>query len=213
MLTPLPSIASFPAPGPHPCGMAWDGVHLWISDGDHQRIYRLDPASGRTVDSIPCPGVKTGLMYDGARLWQVVRDPVRMVCLDPTDGAIQAEVPLPATGGSACGIDLAADRRSFWLGVEGPGALELRRMGDGTALRAMPVDPGIAGVAVAGELVWYTEHRQGLLVAADPCGGAAPARYRVHGRPTGLTWDGVRFWYADHAGRLIHACEPEEAPQ
>ena len=51
----LPHDRVFTAPGTHLCGMAWDGIHLWHSDADSERIYRLDPEMGRILGDLTSP--------------------------------------------------------------------------------------------------------------------------------------------------------------
>lgn len=35
-------MASYPAPGSTPRGLAWDGEHLWHADEQSHRLFKLD---------------------------------------------------------------------------------------------------------------------------------------------------------------------------
>jgi transglutaminase-like putative cysteine protease len=51
-------------------GMAFDSVHLWVSDRITDTIYQVDPASGAVLADFPSPGpYPTGLAWDGHHLW------------------------------------------------------------------------------------------------------------------------------------------------
>lgn len=201
----LESLFSFPSPGQHLCGLAWDGSHLWHSDAGEQQIYRIDPATGKVVNTIPCPGVQTGLAFDGRYLWQVVDRPKAMRCLDFEGRVIQAFTIKPETE-HACGIEMAGD--DFWLSLEGEGRLQLRSLADGQVRRDFPVAPHIAGICLADGRLWYAVYQDQLLVAINPETGTEQGRYRVAGHPTGLAWDGQHLWYADYDGKQIRAVQP-----
>jgi len=85
----LRPLHSFESPGAHLCGLAWDGTHLWYSDGDTHSLYQLDARTGRILTTLPCPEVRTGLSYDGQHLWQVAGHPKRIRVIEPHDGQVK----------------------------------------------------------------------------------------------------------------------------
>lgn len=192
---------SFPAPGKHLCGLAWDGSRLWHSDGGDNRIYCFEVPGGTLLRALPCPDVRTCLAWDGSHLWQVAGRPKRLRCIDPSDGSVVRELALDSE--HACGVEIEGDR--LWLTKETQGRLELRSLADGALLQQFEAEPRIAGVTVARGVVWYTADEQALLVAVDAATGLERARFRLPGTPTGLTWDGGQLWYADFAARRIAA--------
>jgi sugar lactone lactonase YvrE len=61
---------SFPTPGHHPCGVAWDGESVWVVDRDTGRLDRFDPDKGDVTRSILTPGFSPyGLAHDGRFAW------------------------------------------------------------------------------------------------------------------------------------------------
>ena len=58
-----------PIPGQDPCGIAWDGVNLWVSDAGRGRIDRIDPQRGTVRSSFVFEGEPSGLAWDGECLW------------------------------------------------------------------------------------------------------------------------------------------------
>ncbi len=83
---------NIPAPGQHLCGLAWGSAHLWLSDGDTNLIYQIDPTSGKVLGSIPCPHVRTDLSYDSGNLWQIAGHPKRIAVIDPQRATILKEI-------------------------------------------------------------------------------------------------------------------------
>lgn len=79
----LKPIRSFESPGTHLCGLAWDGTHLWYSNGDTNTLYRLDKQTGRILATWPYPEVRTGLAFQGEQLWQVAGHPHRPTLIFP----------------------------------------------------------------------------------------------------------------------------------
>lgn len=198
----------FAAPGPSPCGLAWDGELLWHSDQDSESIYGIDPARGNVLSTIRCPEARTGLAFDGRYLWQVVGSPKRLRCLDRRSGAIIREVPIVPATDRACGLDVRD--AWFWIGIEGVDArLERHRLSDGEVEETRAAEPRISGVTLAGNELWYAEYAQQLLIRTTS-DETRHTHYGVTGHPTGLTWDGRRFWYADHTNRRICAVNPAQ---
>lgn len=195
----------FAAPGTHLCGLAWDGENLWHSDAATDAVYALDPATGEVRARFACPSVRTGITWTGELLVQIVGRPKRL-CYLRRDGEIVGYRPLDPPGERFCGIE--ADGPALWLGLEHPGAVELR---DGHTLqtrRAFAVEGDVAGLTLAPGVVVYADHRAGLVRAVHAGTGELLGRRRVAGAPTGLTWDGTLLWYCDYDAREICAVDP-----
>lgn len=199
----LPPERSFPAPGTHLCGMAWDGRDLWHSDADTERIYRLDRETGRVLGEISCPEIRTDLAFDGEHLWQIAGRPKRIRVVVPADGHLVEEIALGADSENACGLHVAAER--YWVGWKQEATIEERDRRDHRVLATYPASPRIAGLTERTGVLWFTDFEEGLLVGVERPSGLEVARFQVEGNPTGLCWDGERFWYSDYSGRRICA--------
>lgn len=189
--------------GSHLCGLTWLEGLLWYSDAGLEEIVAVDPITGSVASRLPCPGVRTGLTAtaDGSSLVQVVGEDKRLRAIAPHTGEVLAERANPRPGGELCGLqDTAA---GLWTGYQRPPVLELRRHEDLETLVSIPVAEDVADVAVVGELVVFANHPDARLNVVDPGAGRIVLTIPVAGNPTGLTWDGGRFWYCDYgAGRL-----------
>ena len=59
-----------PAPGSCLTGLTFDGKHIWGVDRKSDKIYKIDPADGKIINSFTSPGYfPTGLAWDGEYLW------------------------------------------------------------------------------------------------------------------------------------------------
>ena len=99
-------IKTIPAPN-YPYGLTFDGTYLWVgtSSTTGNLIYKIDPADGSVVGSIPVPD-PTGSYYikamafDGQNLW-VFEDlpssnhPDKFFKVDPSNGNILKTVNSP----------------------------------------------------------------------------------------------------------------------
>lgn len=202
----LPIVRSFPAPGPHPCGLAWNGFRLWYSDGKEHALFALDPETGVVTRRIPCPEVRTALDYRAPYLWQVAGHPKEIRGLDPEDGRVVEHLPLGDDAERVCGLIL--EEETFWVALKEPGRLQRRHRASGQVLAEWPVTPRVAEIVVAQGALWYVDFEAALLAGLEPSSGREVARFAVAGHPTGLTWDGRFLWYADFAGRRICAVHP-----
>jgi len=185
--------------GSHLCGLTWLGGRLWYSDAGLEAIVAVDPGTGEVLARLSCPEVRTGLTASasGTRLVQVVGTDKRLRSLDTTTGHIMDEAPNPRPGGELCGLqDTPA---GLWTGYKRPPVLELRRHEDHEAILSIAVDEDVADVTVARGFVVFANHPDGRLNVVDPARGRIVQVIPVRGNPTGLTWDGQRFWYCDYA--------------
>ena len=195
--------------GSHLCGLAWlDGL-LWYSDAGLEEIVAVDPATGAVASRLPCPGVRTGLTSAGAgtRLVQVVGPDKRLRSIDPRTGDMLGELPNPRPGGELCGLHDTPG--GLWTGYQRPPVLDLRRHEGLDAIVSIPVDQDVADLTVAGDYVVFANHPEARLNVVDPEARWIVETIPVEGNPTGLTWDGERFWYCDYSAGRVRSVEAE----
>jgi len=84
----LPTLETSAAPGTNPTGLAWDGAHLWSSDGQTGMLYKHGPDL-RVIDSIKSLiGSPTGIAWDGGALWVMGGTPLRLAKLERRGAAM-----------------------------------------------------------------------------------------------------------------------------
>jgi hypothetical protein len=116
-------VDTIPSQGLQPQGMAWDGTYLWNAqddnDGDPERVWQLDPATGDTLHSfaVPHTGASSGesprgLAWDGTYLWLVSKGP------GPSEKYIYQIDPF---GGGIPDISLSTDEHDYGHTVVGVG--------------------------------------------------------------------------------------------
>lgn len=192
MARPLKATPTFPTPGPHPCGLAWDGIRLWDSDGKEGRITALKPDGG-IERSIDCPEVRTGLAYAEGLLWQVCGTPKELRAYT-MDGHRRSRLPRDPPGDWACGIDIRDG--VLWVAVKKRSVVESRELRTGRVLSTLPgcADPG--DLTLVGGDLWLADYRRGMLLRID-MGTGDRIEYLVGGSPTGLGSDGTHLWCSD----------------
>jgi len=211
MMTRLPQLkplCSFRSPGSHLCGLAWDGTHLWYSDGDTRLLYQLDVQTGSILVTLPCPEVRTGLSFDGGHLWQIAGHPKCIRVIDPDDGEVRDEIALGANAEQICG--LLVQNESYWTGPESNAYIEqYSRATRRLTWQYGPVSSA-DGLAIIGSLLWYTSYKDSALIAMDLQSGTEVRRYHLTGNPTDMCWGGQMFWYNDYAHKQICAVRPDD---
>lgn len=155
--------------------LAWDGAALWVSDhtatempgmgAPPPRLYHVDPADGRILESFDAPGrsqYPMGLAAPAGSLWNV--DPWdRLIFeLDPATGDVRRTIPAPAAG--ACG--LAWDGACLWVTDATEDGLVYHldpATGDVISSFAGPGGPGhlATGVAWDGANLWVHDEAAG----------------------------------------------------
>jgi hypothetical protein len=191
---------TLPLPGTYPCGLTWDGTHLWHSDQVAGEIYAIDPATGAVVRTLSCPSVRADLTFDGRWLCQVGMRPKRLVLIDPRTGAQGGLRRVLPASGRLTGVESGPE--GMWMCLRGPTVLQLRDYPDMIVRREFPAtgaEP--SGLTHADGVVVHGDYVERRILATDPASGAVLGSVAVPGNPTGLTWDGEHVWYCDFPGR------------
>ena len=202
-IAPSPMSRDIPTPGADPCGIAWDGSHVWTSDAGTGRIYRQDPVTGRVGGSFVFEGEPSGLAFDGECLWQADREERVVVKLGVPGGRMLKRLSASHVQGELTGV--AWDGQYLWLGDSGEEQSFLLKVQprSGIVFHKIEVPAGVSGLAFDGAKLWVAEYEARTLSRVDPQDGKVVERRAVKGNPTGLTWDGERLWYADAEWKLV----------
>ena len=98
-------LASFSTPGTEPCGIAFDGTNLWLSDPYFQKIYKLN-TNGGVLSNFAIPNYhRNGLEWNNGGLWTPTDS--NMVSFYTTTGTITSTKILQFPTGYYGFIDIA----------------------------------------------------------------------------------------------------------
>jgi hypothetical protein len=64
-----------------PVGIVFDGTHLWVVDEGDDALYRVNPADGTILETIPIGAINTPAIpvFDGANIWVPVNNGLQVV--------------------------------------------------------------------------------------------------------------------------------------
>jgi DNA-binding beta-propeller fold protein YncE len=208
-------LLQFPAPGPSPQGLAWDGQHLWIADDTTQKLYQLQPADGKVLASLAAPGAQPrGLVWDGANLRVADNAAHKVYTIAHDTGRVMATINAPVAVGRRQTAELggvAWDGKHLWIGTIA-----------GWSSRMNQVDPASGAVtrfyfskgypralATDGESLYSASEsvneRLGIIYKYQLSDGAFVSQRDAPGLQTaGLAYDGHDLWCVDHQTKLIY---------
>jgi outer membrane protein assembly factor BamB len=76
-------------------GLEWVDGKYWMAVPASDKIYQIEPESGKILHSIPAPGTRThGLAWDNGYLWCVESTDRAIYKMDPKDGKLLAKIQL-----------------------------------------------------------------------------------------------------------------------
>jgi hypothetical protein len=127
-------------------GCAWDGTHLWYSEWDFDKIYKLDAATGSKVAEYSSPGSgPQALAYGGGYLWHTDEYSEGVKKIDPATGTVVATVPAPP--GNGWYVGLAYNRGYLFLLSPSTDSLFAIRSSDGVVVGRMRYLHGVTSAS------------------------------------------------------------------
>lgn len=128
-------------------GVTYDGKQVWFASGD--KLNALDPASGKTVRSLPV-AAHAGTAFDGEHLYQIAERRIQKI--DPKTGRVLGTIPAPGNGGDS---GLAWAEGTLWVGHYRERKIYQVDPQSGAVLRSIESNRFVTGVTwVDGEL-WH----------------------------------------------------------
>jgi transglutaminase-like putative cysteine protease len=190
-------------PGPLPTGLAFDGQHLWLADDFTDKIYKIDPETGRILLSFDSPGHHPeGLAWDGQYLWHIDSGEKLMYKLDPETGKalsiLESNSPNPR--------DLAWDGEYIWIADFRSDTLLKVSTVDGMMVEALATPAGEpTGLTFDGKYIWIADRTEDRIYLVNPADGLCLSSLRSYGPfPSGLAWGGDALWNVDSENDEIY---------
>jgi sugar lactone lactonase YvrE len=191
------------SPGCCPMGATFDGKSLWIADRKANKLFRIDPLSGKVLGELPTPGLRTtGLTWDGRHLWIADRDELEIFRLDPKTGIVDRvfKVGIKAPRG------MAWDGECLYLASGKDDVINCLDPDDGTLMRKFPAPANaVTGLTFDGKYLWAADRDKDELYRIDPREGHVIGILKSPGpQPFGLAWDGKHLWNVDYQSHKIY---------
>jgi PKD repeat protein len=188
---------SFPAGGPAPFGLTWDGSYLWLSDVYDNTITQLNP-SGEVVKTIPSPcDLPFDLAWDGTNLWTINAaggsDPgSTLYKIQPSGEVTTIDLPSDFSHG------LTWDGHFLWASDRTQGRIAQINSSNGNILKSFQSPgPEPYGLAWDGQYLWNADAFTKNLYQIDVNGNLLNTWSAPGTGPRGLTWDGSNLWCVD----------------
>lgn len=195
----------FSTPGTEPCGIAFDGDHLWVSDPWYQRVSELT-TSGVVVSQFTIPNAyRTGLEWEGNGLW--MPSGASEISHYRTDGTIDRVASVSCPGPI---FDLAIRGQTWFLAHED---VTYEVVGAGGACQAF-VSYIFQGVDYHANSVWATvktrdDSDHTFVVEIDAATGVVLTKSAVldyNGR--GVCYGRGSLWVTDALADVVHELDP-----
>jgi glutamine cyclotransferase len=157
---------SFRAPSSWPCGLAWDGTDLWLTDNESDSLYRLS-MEGVVEAVFPLPDSArspAGMTWIGDNLWMVDENTARLFELDTATMQPLKTFRLPdSIYPDAASWGVAWDGAHLWHSQYARGEIFQLDTTDGSVISSFaPPDSWIMGIEYDGQYLWGVSQQTGL---------------------------------------------------
>jgi virginiamycin B lyase len=185
---------------------------VWLSG--RSEIHRLDPQSGRPVQTIPVPeGPCEATDVGFGSLWTATCKKPGLARIDPGSNRVLGEIPLDIPSSLDGEGSIGAGEGGVWLVIDGKGckACRLAKVDAGsmTVAAQIPIQSGAAGVRVGEGSVWVTNPDQDLVQQVDPDAEDVVGTYPVDESPRFLAVGEGGVWTLNQVDGSITHLNPE----
>jgi glutamine cyclotransferase len=206
-------LRSIDTPTPNITGAAHDGKYLWVADWKEDILYRIDPASGKTIESLPSPGpTPTGLAWDGSHLWVADLHFNKAYRINVEKKTVVWEIPLPGS----YPFGMAWDGKFLWLSDRNSKQIMKISPTDGAIFHDIESPGGeITGITFFKGYLWAANRIDDEIYMMDPEKGWVINVFKSPGPYAwGLASDGAVLINADYNDGKIYflRTEPEKKP-
>jgi DNA-binding beta-propeller fold protein YncE len=174
--------------GPRVWGLAFDETlnHLYLGDPDTGDLIIVDGSSGQNVGRVPLGGTPVAIAINPSNGEVGVavqgRAPALAV-LDPSSQAMNA-LPVPLQEGQPMQVAVDSVTGKFFVARSGANpALLVLRPASSTFDNAIPVAPGVTGIAIDRNSQIYLSHATGTATVIDGTSGNPVAEVPIGGAP------------------------------
>ncbi len=183
---------------------------VWLSG--EEVIYRLDPASGKPVATIPvaqgpCKSTTTAMGW----VWTATCSEEGLARIDPRTNRVDKHLPLDVSSDTESSIDAGAG--AVWLVADGPDCFACRvawvqpeRM---RVLGQVPVTEGAAAVRFGEGSVWVTNPMEDLVEQIDPKSHRVVGRIDVGSGPRFLAVGEGAVWTLNQGDGSVTRIDPQ----
>jgi len=191
-----------------PCGIASDGVTVWIADFRRSRLVAIDAASDTVVARHIVNGGPCGLAFLDGALFSAERT---SKFLFKRDAGSLDEVGEPVLGGGTI-WDVEAGAGAVWFVDRGNGELVKIDPATNAAVARLELGGEISGLAVAANAVWVAVEGTDETVRVDPLTVSVVTRIATGDQPIWVAATDELAWvtHADGSAVLVDGATNQE---
>lgn len=202
--------AVIPSSGSGPCGMAFDGDHLWVANIGSNMVAKIRAGDGSLIGAVPAGSRPRALCFDGANIW-ISTEVSGLVKLRAGDGALLTSNPSVPPSYFAC----LFDGSNVWT-CDGGGSGKIYKINPADASIVASYNCGMLGGAGGavfdGTHLWVAGNASssasslGKVAKVRPADGSVVSTYTVGpagADPRGVAFDGQHIWVANRGAGTV----------
>jgi ABC-type transport system substrate-binding protein/DNA-binding SARP family transcriptional activator/streptogramin lyase len=192
--------------GATPTDVASGAGSIWLSS-DNQTVSRIDPKTGRVVQSVEVGNGPSGIAYssDGHAAWVANSGDGTVSRIDQ---GTNRPVDTPPVGNVP--VAVAAGYGSIWVTDAGDRSVTRLDAKTGRFLKTIPTGNVGRGIAVGGGSVWVSDDDRGRVSRIDPRTSAVTGHVTVGNGAAALAYGEDSLWVANALDRTVMRVDPKE---
>ena len=176
--------------GIDPLGIAFDGAHIWVTNGGENTVSKIRASDGANVGTFPVGSEPRRMAFDGANIWVTNWNGSSVMKLRASDGQVLQTIP---TGSRPGGI--AFDGSNIWVASYDAGTVAKLRVSDGTVLGTFSAGSNPIALAYDGVDIWVANNLiQGGATKIRASDGTLLGSFATESFPGDIVFDGSSIW-------------------
>ncbi len=193
---------SIPAPGEKPAGLCFDGKYLWNLDIGAKKLFRIEPYSGKVLDSVWMVDGGGGIDSNKNYIFVSAPEISKAIKFDPEGGVIVGVIDLERKPGAVCND---GDNSLLVCEREKPNLFKIS-LGSGKLLYEKGLPEVSFDMFFDGNGLWVCGKEK--IYRIEMRSGEVIEEY-IASNPVGITFDGEAIWYVDGVNKKIYKVKPK----
>ncbi len=192
--------------GTEPYAVAFDGVHVWVTNYNDNTVSEIDPSTATVINNFSVGKNPSAVAFDGMHVWVTNYNDNTVSEIDPSTATV---VKIVGVGNGPDGVTF--DGTHVWVTNSGDKTVSKIDPSSATVINTVNVGYLPYGMAFDGTHVWVTNYGDKTVSEIDTSTATVINTVNVGTYPNGAAFDGTHVWVVNYGDSTVSEIDPTTA--